>query len=59
MCAGFAQVTLDDLRSSYQPGCEAERKNTQTTKTTKPPPNKPENETAGATCKVTRKAMKA
>ena len=59
VCAGFAQVTLVDLRSSYQPGSEAKRKNTQKAKTTKPPPNKTEHKTAGATCKVTRKAVKA
>ena len=42
VCAGFAQVTLVDLRSSYQPGCEAKRKNHQKPKTTKTPQNKTE-----------------
>ena len=59
MCAGFAQVTFVDLRSSYQPGCEAKRKSTKKATNTKPPPNKTKHKTAGATCKVTRKAMKA
>ena len=51
MCAGFAQVTLVDLRSSYQSGCEAKRKSTQKSNTHKTPPNKNkhQHQTAGAT----------
>ena len=59
VCAGFAQATLVNLRSSYQPGCEAKRNKNQKATNTKPPPNKTKHKTAGATYKVTRKAMKA
>ena len=47
VCAGFAQVTLVDLRSSYQPGCEAKRNKTQKATNTKPPPNKPNTKPQG------------
>ena len=57
MCAGFAQVTLVDLRSSYQQGCEAKRNKKQQTQRTKT--NKTKHKAARATFKVTRKAMKA
>ena len=55
--AGFAQVTLVDLRSSYQQGCEAKRNSKQQTQQTKT--NKTKHKAARATFKVTRKAMKA
>ena len=58
MCAGFAQVTLVDIRTSYQPGSKNKEKHQKTNKT-KTPPTKTKHKTAGATCKVTRKAMKA
>ena len=59
MCAGFAQVTLVELRSSYKQGCKANRNNKQKTNPTNKQPAKTKHNAAKATFKVTREAMKA
>ena len=54
MCAGFAQVTLVELRASYKQGCKSNRN-----KKTDNPNQTTNKKTARATFKVTHKALKA
>ena len=59
MCAGFAQVTLVELRTSYEQGCKSNKNRNQRTQTKQPTnPNKTKQKTARATFKVTHKALK-
>ena len=50
VCAGFAQVTLVELRSSYKQGCEANRTNKQP-----PQQNQTKQKKRQGNLKVTRK----